>query len=275
MSNSANIHGALRGTVLITGASSGIGATYAERLARRGHDLVLVARDLQRLEVLAARLRDSGGVKVDVLQADLTKREDLARVDSRLRDDAQIGVLVNNAGVAVPGKLIETDIDKVEAMLQLNITAPTRLAHAAGRAFAARGQGAIINIASVTALIPEGFSGTYSGTKAYMLNLSQSMSAELSAGGVRVQAVLPGITRTEIWDRSGVGMSGLPQEMIMEVGELVDAALAGFALGETVTIPSLPDIADWNSFTALRAALQPNLSRAHAAARYEIAAVVG
>jgi uncharacterized protein len=267
MTNSTNT---LNGKALITGASSGIGATYAERLAQRGHDLVLVARDLARLEALATRLRDTG-VKVDVLQGDLTRPADLARVEARLREDADIGVLVNNAGVAVPGKLVDTDIDRVESMLQLNITAPTRLAHAAATAFSARGKGAIINIASVTALMPEGFSGTYSGTKAYMLNLSQAMSSELSAAGVRVQAVLPGITRTEIWDRSGVGMGGLPAEMIMEVDELVDAALAGFALGEVVTIPSLPDMADWDAFSKLRAALQPNLSRAHPAPRYEAA----
>jgi short-subunit dehydrogenase len=116
--------------------------------------------------------------------------------------------------------------------------------------------------------MPEGFSGTYSGTKAYMLNLSQSMHAELGAQGIRVQAVLPGMTRTEIWERAGMDLNSAPPEMVMEVGELVNASLAGFDQGEVVTIPSLPEVADWDAFTKARTALQPNLSRAHPAERY-------
>jgi short-subunit dehydrogenase len=121
---------------------------------------------------------------------------------------------------------------------------------------------------SIVAVMPETLSGTYSGTKAYMLNLSQSMDAELSPLGVNVQAVLPGVTRTEIWERAGLEVSQFPPTMVMEASEMVDASLAGFEQGEVVTVPSLPEMADWQAFTAARTALHPNLSRQHAAARY-------
>lgn len=256
------------GRALITGASTGIGATYADRLAARGHDLILVARDAARLEQVAAGLRAKHGVQVEVLPADLTHRPDLLRVEQRLRTDDGITLLANNAGMAVQGQLIDADIDRYEAMIQLNVVVVTRLAAAAAANFGKAGRGTIINLASVLALAPEMFNGTYSGTKAYVLNLSQSMQTELGPLGVRVQAVLPGATRTEIWERSGGSISQLPAEMLMEVGDMVDAALAGLDLGEAVTIPSLPDVADWNTLTAARQALGPNLSRNQPAARY-------
>jgi short-subunit dehydrogenase len=178
---------------------------------------------------------------------------------------------VNNAGMAVEGTLIEADPEKLETMIELNVIAVTRLAAAAARAFSARKQGTIINVASVLALLPERFGGVYSGTKAFVLNLTQSMQVELSASGVRVQAVLPGATRTEIWDRSGGDINQLPPEMVMGVDELVDAALAGLDAGEQVTIPPLPEMAGFDAFTAARQALGPNLSRNHAASRYKLA----
>ena len=147
-----------------------------------------------------------------------------------------------------------------------------RLAVAAAAGFAARGRGTIVNIASVLALAPERFNGAYSGTKAFVLNLSQALGAELAGRGVRVQAVLPGATRTELWGKAGTDIASLPPEMLMEAGEMVDAALAGLDLGEPVTIPSLPDTADWEAFQAARFALGPNLSRDRAAARYRAAA---
>ena len=254
-------------TVLITGASSGIGATYAERLARRGHDLVLVARDAARLEALAARLAADAGRRVDVLAADLTDPAALRRVEARLREDAAIGMLVNNAGMAVTGRLAEADPDQLERMVLLNVVAPMRLAAAAARAFPGRDGGTIVNIASVLALAPELFNGVYGGTKAFVLNLTQSLQAE-AGDRLRVQAVLPGATRTEIWGRAGVDMAGMPASMLMEVGEMVDAALAGLDQGEAVTLPALPDVADWERFTAARRAMGPNLSRDRAAERY-------
>lgn len=260
-----------QGTAVVTGASSGIGAVYADRLARRGYNLVLVARDATRLSALAERLARETGVRTEVLQADLTDRTDLARVEQRLQSDASITLLLNNAGMAVTGTLVDADIDAVERMIALNVVAPTRLAAAAAKAFAARKAGTLINIASVLALVPEMFSGTYSGTKAYVLNLTKSLQAELGPHGVRVQAVMPGATRTEIWDRAGTPISHLPQDMLMDVDAMVDAALAGLDQGEAVTIPSLEAVHEWNALEDARRALGPFLSLREPARRYQAA----
>jgi len=144
-----------------------------------------------------------------------------------------------------------------------------RLAAAAAANFSAAGRGGIINLGSVVALAPEMFNAVYSAAKAYVLSLTQTLAGELRGSGVQLQAVLPGVTRTEIWERSGTDASALSPSMIMEVGEMVDAALAGFDQGELVTIPSLPNAADWDAFVAARAALGPNLSRNQVAARYK------
>lgn len=260
-----------QGTALITGASSGIGKVYADRLARRGYDLILVARDKARLDQLAGQLAAETGAKADVIVADLTEKAGLARVEQRLRNDESITLLVNNAGVAAPSALVGADLDRLESLIQLNIVAFTRLAGAAADAFVPRKRGVIINISSVLALLPERSGAAYSGSKAYVLNFTQSLNQELAPYGIRVQAVLPGATRTEIWERSGTSVDQLPPEIVMEVDEMVDAALAGFDRGELVTIPSLPDAADWAAFSAARLALGPNLSRNHAADRYKSA----
>ena len=259
------------GRALITGASSGIGATYAQRLAAQGYDLLLVARDQQRLDALAARLGEQHGVSVQVLKADLTRKEDRARVEARLREDESISLLLNNAGVAINGTLLETDLDRLESMIELNVTATARLAGAAAKAFAGRGRGTIINVASVLALAPELFNGSYSATKAFVLNLTLSMQQELAPLGLRIQAVLPGATRTEIWDRAGTDISALPAEMLMDVNHMVDAALAGLAQGEVVTLPALPDAGEFDAFTAARLKMAPNLSRSVPAQRYGVA----
>ena len=258
-----------QGTALVTGASSGIGAIYAQRLAARGFDLLLVARDLERLEAAASALRDAHGVQVEVLKADLTQKDDVLKLEQRLRSDSSISLLLNNAGVAADGLLANADLDQLERMIQLNITAVTRLASAAAAGFAKAGRGTIINIASVVALFPERFNATYSASKAYVLSLTQSLNAELDGTGVKVQAVLPGVTRTEIWERSGIDASQIPAEMVMEAGEMVDAALAGLDQGELVTIPSLPNAGDWDAFVAARLVMAPNLSKSKAAARYK------
>lgn len=256
------------GTALVTGASSGIGATYAGRLALRGHDLILVARNRDRLEALAADLRSQTGRTVEVLAADLTDKDGLREVETRLRSDSGIKMLVNNAGIAVAGPVTESNPDNLESMITLNIIAPMRLAHAAIAGFKDNGGGTLINIASVLALAPEMFNGAYSGTKAFLLNLSLALNGEVKGRDIRVQAVLPGATRTEIWERAGIDVENFPAEMVMEVGEMVDAALAGLDQGELVTIPSLPDTADWQRYEQARQAMGPNLSRNHAAARY-------
>lgn len=258
-----------RPTVLITGASTGIGATYAERFARRGHDLVLVARDEARLNALADRLRQENAVAVDILRADLTAAEDLARVEARLREDAKIGILINNAGAAAHGGFADQDPDALERLIRLNVTALTRLAGAVTPRFLAAGTGAIVNIASVVALAPEFGLGVYAATKAFVLTLSQSLQVELGPRGLYVQAVLPAATRTEIWERSGRDVNTL--EGVMDVGELVDAALVGFDRRESVTIPPLPDAAQWEAFDAARRAMLPNFRQEHAAERYRSA----
>lgn len=257
-----------KGTALITGASTGIGAVYADRLAKRGYDLILVARNLQRLRDVAGRLGETG-VAIETLQADLTDKQDLAKVEKRLAEDEAITLLVNNAGMAVAGTMLNGDMDKYEQMIQLNVVAPTRLAKAAAVAFAGRRAGTIVNVGSITALTPERFNAVYSGTKAFILNLTQSLGAELAPHGVTVQAVLPGATRTEIWERAGHDINALPPEIVMDVDEMVDAAVKGLDLGEAITIPALPDIAQWNAMQAARHAMGPNLSLKNAASRYK------
>jgi len=253
-------------TALITGASTGIGATYADRLARRGHDLVLVARDQARMEALASRLRSETGVAVDVLAADLTDAQQLKRVEVRLRDDAKIGLLVNNAGTAAPGGFEGSDVEELDRLIRLNITAVTRLGAAVIPRFLAQGKGAIINISSVGAVAPEFPFGVYNPTKSYVLAYSQALNAELGARGLYVQAVLPAATRTEIWERSGRDISAL--QGVMAVGDLVDAALVGFDRREKVTIPPLPDAGQWDAFEAARMAMFPNFMQENPAKRY-------
>jgi short-subunit dehydrogenase len=256
-----------RSSVLITGASSGIGATYAERFARRGHDLVLVARDQARLDTLAARLRQETGVAIDVLQADLTKSNDLLAVEARLRDDPRIGTLINNAGIAQSGSFIEQTPDAVGRLIALNTTALARLASAVAPRFAQAGEGAIVNIGSVVGLAPEFQMSVYGATKAFVLFLSQGMSLELSP---YVQAVLPAGTYTEIWKRAAIDITAFPE--MMEVGELVDAALVGFDRRELVTIPPLHNAARWDALEASRQALLSDIKQAHAAERYQCVA---
>ena len=260
------------GTALITGASTGIGSVYAHRLAQRGYDLVLVARDRQRLTDLANDIGVKTGRKAETLAADLTVKADLKRVEDRLRSDDAITALVNNAGFGGAAKLIDSDVDEMDNMIQLNVTALTRLTSAALPGFLGRSRGLIINVASVVALSPELLNGVYSGTKAFVVNLTQSLYNEVKDKGIQVQAVLPGATRTEFWDRLRLPIHNLPAESVMSAEEMVDASLAGLEQGELITIPSLPELGDWKRFEEARKALGPNLSRKHSAARYGISA---
>lgn len=253
-------------TVLITGASSGIGATYAERFARRGHDLVLVARDKARLEALAACLRAECKVAVDVLPADLTSPADLSALETRLRDDARIGILINNAGKAQAGGFEGQTAEDIESLITLNTTAPTRLAAAVAPRLAQSGSGAIVNIGSVVGFAPEFGMSIYGASKAFVLFLSQGLNVELAPKGVYVQAVLPAATRTEIWERAGVDVNTLPE--VMDVEELVDAALVGFDRRELVTIPPLHVAERWDALDGARLGLMSDLRQAHAAERY-------
>lgn len=259
-----------KGLALVTGASSGIGAIYADRLAKRDHDLILVARNHDRLASLAHRLMSATGRSVETVTADLNDKEDLARIEAVLRTDARITTLVNNAGIGATAPLLHADVDAMDAMIRLNVGALTRLTYAAVPGFVARGGGTIINIASSVAISPETLNGVYGGTKAFVLAFSQSLQHELADKGVRVQAVLPGATATEFWDIAGTPVHQLPSSIVMSANDLVDAALAGLDQGEVVTIPSLPDKAEWDRFDTARRAMAGRLSSALPAPRYRV-----
>ncbi|MCM2396617.1 SDR family oxidoreductase [Rhizobium sp. S95] len=251
---------------LITGASSGIGTVYARRLAARGHDLVLVARATDRLNTLANELRAAHGVTIEVITADLTDATQTETVAKRLLSDPPVEILVNNAGAGLSGGLSNADPVALENLLRLNSLVPTLLTAAVLPAMLNRGHGSIINIASVLALLPEYSHGIYAATKSYVLTLSQSLHAEVGSRGVYVQAVLPAATRTEIYDRMGGDISKVPD--VMEVDDLVEAALIGFDRKELVTIPPVPDAANWEAFEQARMVLARGFSNAQPAARY-------
>lgn len=258
-----------RPSVLITGASSGIGATYAERFARRGHDLILVARDKARLDALATRLEQAYGIAAETVQADLTELDDLIAVEARLRDDVRIGILVNNAGAGLSGSFVSQTPGDVARIVALNTTALVRLTSAVAPRLAAAGEGSIINLGSVVGLAPEFGMSVYGATKAFVLFLSQGLALELGSQGVYVQAVLPAATRTEIWERSGVDVNALPE--VMEVDDLVDAAMAGFDRREAVTIPPLQSAAHWETLQGARQALLGDIRQSRVAERYRTA----
>jgi len=255
-------------TALITGASRGIGAVYADRLAKRGYDLILVARSETRLKALAANLARETARTVDVLAANLNDKADLARVEARLRQDRNITMLVNNAGTAALTPLVDSDVDEMEAMIDLNITALTRLVYAAAPAFVARGAGTIINIASVVGIAPEALNGVYGASKAYVIALSHSLQHELAGKGIRIQAVLPAATATEIWESAGRPWQDLPPSIVMTPQDMVDAALAGLDQGELVTLPSLQDPDEWTRFEAARRALSLRFGNSQPAPRF-------
>jgi len=259
-----------KGTALITGASSGIGAIYADRLAHRGFDLVLVARNHDRLQALAARLTAETGRKVETIAADLTDKKDIARVEAAIRTNRDLTLLVNNAGVGATAPLLASDIEKMEEMIAINVNALTRLTYAAVPGFVARGGGTLVNIASIVAVSPETLNGVYGGSKAFVLAFSQSLQHELGDKGVRVQAVLPGATATEFWGIAGLPVQHLPTEIVMTAEDMVDAALAGLDQGEKVTIPSLPSQDEWDAFDAARRAMSGRISSSVPAARYGV-----
>ncbi|TPP06052.1 SDR family NAD(P)-dependent oxidoreductase [Rhizobium glycinendophyticum] len=257
-----------RPTAIVTGASSGIGAIYAERLAARGYDLILIGRDMARLRSAANLLTGTYATSTTPLPLDLSIRADLELLLKRIREDKEIELLVNSAGVGPSGGVLDSDDEVLERMLHLNVSVLHALSVAAAKAFSQKGSGAIINIASVVALMPERFNGSYSAGKAFVLSLTQALDVELRQKGVRVQAVLPGFTRTEIFERAGLDTTVIPSGMMMDAGDMVDAALAGFDAGELVTIPSLRNENLWKAFDAARHELGPHLSLDRPAPRY-------
>jgi short-subunit dehydrogenase len=257
-----------KGVALITGASSGIGAIYADRLARQGYDLILVARRADRLEQLAQPLRERTGQNVETVPADLSNPDHLRSIETIVSNDRRITLLVNNAGTGSTAPAIEADVDTMSEMISLNTNALMRLSYAAVPAFVARGSGTIVNIASIVAVAPELLNGVYGATKAFVLAFSQSLERELEGTGAKVQVVLPGATATDFWDVAGTSVDHLPIEIVMRADELVDAALVGLARGETVTIPSLHDLARWDAFEDSRQHLAAELSSNRPANRY-------
>ncbi|PDO81923.1 MULTISPECIES: SDR family NAD(P)-dependent oxidoreductase [Kosakonia] len=255
-------------TALITGASSGIGAIYADRLAARGYDLLLVARRGDRLQALADDLQHRHGVKISTLVADLSKAEGIEQVETVLRDDTTISLLVNNAGAANLAPILSSGADQHEAINTLNTTALMRLTLAALPRFVENNQGTIINIASVVAFHARAGSAVYSATKAWVLNFTRGLQEEFAGSNLRIQAVLPAATATEIWGHSGITLDALPEGSVMTSEDLVDAALAGLDQGELVTIPPVEDLQLWDNWEAARLALFSASRNGKPASRY-------
>lgn len=259
---------AYKGVALVTGASSGIGAVYAKKLAERGYDLILVARNRQRLLKLAEDLMLKHEVAVSVWDADLTDPEQLRSVEAHIKNEDKLTLLVNNAGFGGAAPLLDSDVNKMDEMIQLNITALTRLTYAAVPGFVARGKGEIINIASIVAIAPEILNGVYGATKAYVQAFSYSLHHELNAKGIQVQAVLPGATATEFWPVAGLPVEHLPTEIVMSAEDMVEAALVGFDRRELITIPSLHDVAEWERYESARQAMAGKFGHNTPAERY-------
>lgn len=257
------------GKALITGASSGIGAVYADRLARQGYDLIVVARSETKLASMASRLKAETGRSVEVVTADLKNGTDVRRVEDILKSDANINVLVNNAGVGAIKPLLNSDADEMEDLIALNVTALMRLTYAAVPSFVRRGGGTIINISSIVGIAPEILNGVYGASKAFVLSFSHSLTHELADKGIHIQAVLPAATATDFWSIAGNPVENLPQEMVMSTEDMVDASLQGLRRGETVTIPSLHDGDKWTNFEAGRRELSGLFANSKPAQRYQ------
>ncbi len=224
---------------LVTGASVGIGAAFAERLARDRHNLILVARDSRRLQALAQRLHESYGVTATVLPADLTQAAELRTVEETITGNGALDLLVNSAGFGTMGRFVELDSDREEQEIQLNVVALVRLTRAALPGMVARRHGAIVNVSSLAALQPGPCNATYCATKAYVNSFTEALHEELRGTGVRVQALCPGFTRTEFQQRAGIDVSDIPSFAWMTAEEVVDASLTGLQRNDVICVPGL------------------------------------
>jgi short-subunit dehydrogenase len=221
-------------TALVTGATAGIGAAFARRLATEHHDLVLVARDAARLESFAAALREAGDITVDVLSADLTTEEGCAAVEKRLADG--VDVLVNSAGIGTAGSFVGNPVEKEQRLLDLNVRAVMRLTHAAVRGMVERGRGDIVNVSSVAGFGPIG--GTYSASKAWVTTFSEHLHGTVRPHGVRVVALCPGYVRTEFHERAGIDVGDRTGPLWLDADRVVRDALADLRRGRAVSVPS-------------------------------------
>ena len=257
-------------TALITGASSGIGAVYAQRLAARGYDLVLVARRAERLADLATQLQQGHKVSVRIIAADLSADAGMASIETVLRDE-EINLLVNNAGMGPISSTADLSDEAAAQTLALNVTALMRLTRAALPAMRARKSGAIVNVGSVMAFHAMPATSLYSATKAFVLTYSRAIQQEVQADGIQVQAVLPAGTVTEFYEAAGVPIANFDQSVFMTAENLVDAALAGLDRGEEVTLPSVHDLELWNTYDAARQNLFGGTQNGQPAPRYKAA----
>ncbi len=222
-------------TALVTGPTAGIGLSFARQLAAQGHDLVMVARDVERLEKVAAELRAAHGVATEVLQADLTTSAGIGAVEARLRDpERPVDVLVNNAGFGLRKPFLVNDISDEERMFDIMVRAVLRLTHAALPGMIERGHGAVVNVSSVSGWLPR---GTYSAAKAWVTMFTEGLAVSLSDTGVRAMVLAPGFVRTEFHDRAGINMSRLPPPLWLDADRLVAAALRDLKKGKTVSVP--------------------------------------
>jgi len=256
------------GKALITGASAGFGAIYADRLARRGYDLILVARRAAKLEELAEKLAREYGVDVQVVGADLAAPADLERVATLAGSDPDITMLVNNAGTATLAPIAATQPADHDAMVDLNAVALSRLSMAALVAFKARDKGTIVNIGSVLGFMVLPVSSIYSATKGYVINFTQGLQQEVQGSNVFVQLVLPAASATDIWEVAGLPLSALDPNTVMQPDDVVDAALAGLDQHELVTLPSLEDANLWWQYVELRGRMFAAAQRSKPASRY-------
>ncbi|WP_295409560.1 SDR family oxidoreductase [Devosia sp.] len=257
-------------TALITGASSGIGAVYAQRLAARGYDLVLVARRAERLADLATQLQQAHKVSVRTIAADLSADAGMASIETVLRDE-EIDLLVNNAGMGPISSTADLSDEAAAQTLALNVTALMRLTRAALPAMRARKSGAIVNVGSVMAFHAMPATSLYSATKAFVLTYSRAIQQEVQADGIQVQAVLPAGTVTEFYEAAGVPIANFDQSVFMTAENLVDAALAGLDRGEEVTLPSVHDLELWNTYDTARQNLFGGTQNGKPASRYQAA----
>jgi short-subunit dehydrogenase len=252
---------------VVTGASSGIGAVYADRLAQRGHSLLLIARRADRLDAVASSVRARSQVNVETRVANLEDAAQLADIEAHIAS-AEVDLVVNNAGAGGLGQLSQVSADTLERMVKLNVVALTRLSHAALRGFRARGSGVLINIGSVMAYAPSPGGAAYSGSKAYVLNFTRSLQLEYAASSIRVQLVMPGPIRTEFFSSQGISDSVFHDHVYLTADQLVDAALAGLDAGEAITTPSLQDLKVWETLEASRAAFMTGVLSGAVAQRY-------